>query len=254
MTLPPDLTLLDAHRAEESGTVSAVSPWALAEAVAPELARRFAMAEDAAGAPLLYRSHAEGAPTRETLAVVGRACAVAARAVLEAIPREGLTPRQAQRLRDTLQLLRSGDSSYVVAIARAARWKLPALNAPQIEQLDAARAEKTRAQRAADKWADPDFRRTVEAERAARGKAELQRVLPKWLPTWPPGAHTFGDIWADWRRQVGGHAKGVHPALPDAHRVGKIRFFALLREAAAEVPGLRVGRHAGYDTLYVEIR
>ena len=252
MTTPQDLTLLDAHRAEDRGRFSAVSPRALAEAVAPELARRYAIAEDAAGTPLLYQSHVDGPPTREPLAVVGRACAVAARAVLEAIPRDNLTPRQAQRLGDTLQLLRSGDSSYIVAIASAARWWLPALDDAQRAQLGAARAEMTRSQRAADKWADPATRRAAESERRARGEAEVRRVLPKWLPAQTPGAYPFGVVWATWCAQLAVHPKGIHPALPDAHRVGKVRFFALLREVAAETPRLRAVRHAGRDTLYIE--
>jgi hypothetical protein len=252
MTLPQDLTLLDAHRAEDHGTVSAVGARALAEAVAPELARRYAIAEDAAGTPLLFQIHADGPPTRETLTVVGRACAVAARATLQAIPRDGLTPRQAQRLGDTLQLLRSGDSSYVVAIARAARWKLPPLDDEQRAQLAAVRAEMTRSQRAADKWADPAFRRATESERVARGEAEVRRVLPRWLPAQTPGAYPFGVVWATWCAQLATHPKGVHPKLPDAHRVGKIRFFTLLREVAAETPRLRVNRHAGRETLHIE--
>ena len=252
MTLPHDLTLLDALRAEDHGTVSAVSARALADAVTAGLARRYAIVEDAAGMPLLYQSHADGPPTRETLAVVGRACAVAARAVLEAIPSDDLTPRQAQRLADTLRLLRSGDSSYVVAIARAARWKLPSLDDDQRAQLDAARAEMTRSQRAADKWADPAFRRATESERMARGEAEVRRVLPRWLPAQTPGTYAFGVVWATWCAQLAAHPRGVHPKLPDAHRVGKIRFFALLREVAVEASQLRVVRHSGRDTLHIE--
>ena len=253
MTLPHDLTLLDAHRAEDHGTVSAVGARALADAVAPELARRYAIAEDAAGTPLLYQTHAGGPPTRETLVVVGRACAVAAREQLETISREALPPRQAQRLDDTLCLLRE-DSAYANTIARAIRWKLPALDDAQRARLDAARAEMTRSQRAADKWADPAFRRATEAERVARGEVEVRRVLTGWLPGQTPGAYAFGVVWATWCAQLAAHPKGVHPKLPDAHRVGKIRFFALLREVAAETPRLRVNRHAGRETLHIAVQ
>ena len=251
MTPPQDLTLLEAHRAEDHGTTSVVSARALAEAVAPALARRYAIEEDATGTPLLYQSHTDSPPTRATLTVVGRACAAAARAVLETTPRDGLSPRQAQRLVDTLRLLRE-DPSYALAVARAARWKLPRLDEEQRAQRAAARSEATKAQRAAGKWADPRYRRAVQTECMSRGEAQVLRVLPKWLPAQTPGAYPFGVVWATWCAQLAVLPKGVHPALPDAHRVGKIRFFALLREVAAETPRLRAVRHAGRDTLHIE--
>ncbi|GER24017.1 hypothetical protein NCCP1664_25120 [Zafaria cholistanensis] len=223
----------------------AIAPGAVANVIQAHLAANgYREYVDYEGNGHVYRVIAEETvkvPWREFVADVSGALMALLEAVLATAP-TGARARRATGTRAVLTSAERGATTYLRAVARDVRERLPELSEEEHKAAEDAAREARKAARSVvveDPAAVRVARSSREANRRDEDKAQVRDLLGKWAAGLPSGRHVIGDVWAAWRRAI--EAPRTYQKLREqkhgALRVGRTAFYALLEETGNVVNG-----------------